>query len=258
MAVTSEAAQDHRSTTVSTGSAVAALVYVGVVLALDTLASYASGAYAHGRGYPFDVLDRFLIHACRFSFLGFHVDFRYLHWQNRSGFDWFKFIFWFLVPLVWSLRTFDVGYFGLRRWRWVDWYLFPSLAALGVLSLALIPFIPSLHATYSGLGRAPWAYKWYFARYDVVWTLSWITGWEFMHRYFLLGRVAARWPRLGWILVPVMEGLYHLQKPPLEACGMVVFSIVACRWTLSRKNILLPFGAHLAIELGLLAYLLVA
>ena len=58
--------------------------------------------------------------------------------------------------------------------------------------------------------------------------------------------------------MPVSEGVYHLQKTLLEALGMVALSVVLTYWARKRANVLLPFLVHLAIELELLAFLLMA
>ena len=60
-------------------------------------------------------------------------------------------------------------------------------------------------------------------------------------------------------MVPLCETIYHLQKPLLEAGGMAVFSLLLTWWTMKRRNMLLPFVAHLYIEILLaiaLVYLL--
>jgi membrane protease YdiL (CAAX protease family) len=64
------------------------------------------------------------------------------------------------------------------------------------------------------------------------------------------------WPRYGWLLVPLAEGVYHLQKPWPEMLGMVAFSLIATQWTLRRDNMLLPLLVHLAIEIELVAFML--
>lgn len=208
----------------------AVLVYVAVVLGADTLAAY-------------DVRWGF-----RWSTLSWNV----------RGVDLFKLVFWFVLPFLWSLRGMDWGWFGIARWKRVDGLILLGMLALGTLAILVIPLFPGLRATYPGMGHAPSAAKWAFAAHNVTWTLSWLLGWEFLHRYALLRPVSARWPRWGWLLAPLSEGLYHLQKAPVEALGMVVFSLLATQWTLRRRNALLPFAAHLYIELALTAYLLIA
>ena len=179
------------------------------------------------------------------------IAWRMFRWQGANGFDWFKFVFWFVVPVALSWRGMDWGCLGWGRWRGRDVALLIALVGLGAAAMLVIPLVPSLRATYSGLGVNHWhAASWY-----LVWTASWLVGWEFLHRYFLLRHVQGVWAGFGWLLVPLSEGLYHLQKSWIEALGMVVFSLCVTPWALRRKNALLPFLAHLIIELELLAFL---
>jgi len=149
---------------------------------------------------------------------------------------------------VWRL---DWGYFGLKRWKRSDYYLLLGLAVTGVAVMLIIPHVPALRQIYPSVrGRSAQA-KWGFVSAQLVWTFSWLLGWEFLHRYVLLRPAAALWPRLGWLLVPLSEGVYHLQKPLIEAGGMVLLSIVLTQWTVRRRNMLLPFLVHLVIEVAL-------
>ena len=125
---------------------------------------------------------------------------------------------------------------------------------LRAAAIAAIPLFPSLVGQYGEMGLGAAGAKWAFVRRNLLWTASWLAGWEFLHRYVLVRKVHERWPRYGWLLVPLVEVVYHLQKPFVEAVGMGVFSILATQWTLRRRNVLLPFLAHLAIELGLLCF----
>lgn len=221
-----------------------------------------------------------------------------LGWQLRSGFDVFEFVAWLVLPLTFVVvsRDMDWGYFGFKRWRRSDWMLLGIFAALGMLAILVIPLFPSLRATYHSKGQFSVLAKWQMASRGLVWNISWLPGWEFIHRYFLLRQVqqwgtnadwlavrakkalrgllglvplrAAQrdtlldhlvglWPGgFGWLIVPLIEGVYHLQKPLMEAGGMVFLSLVLTAWTMKRQNILLPFLVHLAIEVGLLVYLL--
>ncbi len=171
-------------------------------------------------------------------------------------FDVFKFTMWFLVPFVFSLWWMDWGALGVRRWKKTDLYLLLGLAALGMAAMLLIPLIPSLSQTYGGLNHLSSGQKWGALVLRMVWILSWLPGWEFLHRYVLLRRVSVQWPKFGWLLVPFSEGVYHLQKPPLEALGMVVLSLVLTQWALRRRNVMLPFMVHFIIEIELLVFLL--
>ena len=214
----------------SRGKVALVIVYTAVVLGVDMLALY----------------------GCRWG-----IDWRkYFAWRLSNGVDLYKFITWFAIPFLVSIRWMDWGYLGVGRWQRRDVYVLIALAGLGALAMLLIPFVPSLHATYPGWSRHPAALRWHLATTHLVWTFSWLIGWEFLHRYALARTVASRWPRWGWLLVPLFEGLYHLQKALPEAAGMVIFSLIVTRWSLRRRNVLLPFLAHLLIELENLAFLL--
>lgn len=164
--------------------------------------------------------------------------------------DVFKLIFWFIVPVLLCGRRIDLKAFGFSRWRKLDWRLFAIAAVLGFLAVCLVPLIPQLRAYYgSGTGGA-FSAKLFVVTAQLLWTLSWLPGWEFMHRYFLLNAVSPRW-RFGWLLVPFLEWAYHLQKVWIEGLGMLLFSILATQYVLRRRNLSLPFAVHLLIEIAL-------
>ena len=197
----------------------------------------------------------------------------FIHWLARhqassallsgarilSGFDAFKFLFWFVVPLLLCGRGVDWSAFGTRLWRRFDWGLFAVASLLGFLAVCSVPFIPGMGDFYRTAGMGvPLSAKLLSAAQSIVWTLSWLTGWEFMHRYFLLRAAASRWPRWGWLLPPFMEWAYHLQKHWLEGLGMLLFSLLASQYVLRRRNVALPFYVHLFIEIALPLSLLFA
>jgi len=105
---------------------------------------------------------------------------------------------------------------------------------------------------YPGVGHAPLQRRIEFFFIQLFWVASWLPGWEFMHRYFLLQRIRVPFPKYGWVLVPLAEGAYHLTKEWPEMLGMVVFSIILTRYTLLRKNLVIPFLAHFAVEMFLI------
>jgi len=182
------------------------------------------------------------------------LEWRILRWQTSYGVDLFKLVFWFLVPFGLCIPRMDWGAFGLKRWRRIDYIMLAGLLAVGLAAILAIPLFSSLRHTYPGLGQMAHDAKWYYATVSTFWTLSWIVGWEFLHRYFLLRPLSQAWPRCGWLLVPALEGVYHLQKPLLEAAGMVALSLIVTPWAMKRRNVLLPFLVHLAIELELLTF----
>ncbi len=169
--------------------------------------------------------------------------------------DLFKFAAWFILPFCFCLPCMDWGALGVTRWRRMDWGLLAGLAALGALAVLVILAVPGLRGFYPSLEGAAAGDKASYALHTTAYTLSWLMGWEFIHRYALLRVLDARWPRYGWLLIPVYEGAYHLVKHPLEMAAMVAFSLLLTYWAKRRRNVLLPFLAHLAVELELLAFM---
>ncbi len=214
-------------------AAILAVIYVLAAHAVDTLA-------ANG------------------SVLG--IEWSRFRWNLGNGIDLFKFIAWFLIPLALSIPTLDFGYFTFRRWKRVDWMLLALFVVGGGIVVFLLPYWPGVGDYYGGWGHLAPSRRWDYAMSRFLWTLSWLSGWEFAHRYFLIRPLQAAWPR-GWIavlvIVPAIEVLYHViqEKPMLESLGMGGLSLLMCAWTLSRRNSLLPFLGHLAIEVELIAYL---
>lgn len=177
---------------------------------------------------------------------------RWMHAPLFAQFDVFKFVFWFLVPLALCGRRLDLASFSTIRWRTLDWRLFYGFCVVGFLVVCLVPFIPGVSNYYAGIGfNAPFGDKVYAFTKHLFWVVSWLVGWEFMHRYFLLQAVSRRWVVYGWLLVPFFEWAYHLQKHWIEALGMLIFAVVLTQYTLRRRNVALPFFVHLTIEIAL-------
>lgn len=180
----------------------------------------------------------------------------WLHWRLPQKFDVYSFLFWLAVPVLLCLRGMDWGAFGWKRFTRADWLVLALLAAAGAAAMFIIPHVPELRRTYPNLSALDTAVKLDYFNGQLIWIFSWLLGWEFMHRYFLLRAAHAHWPRFGWLLVPLAEGVYHLQKPLLEAGGMLLLSLVLTRWALARNNVLLPFLAHLIIEIEVVLFML--
>ncbi len=206
----------------------------------------------------------------------FGINWRIFLWRADgllAQFDYFKFLFWLVVPLLWcavmSFRVrgktgeqvdgdwmrWDWGYFGFSRWKRIDIYLLIASVVIGVGCVLAILFIPALRDYYPSASDFSWGEKMRSLRTQLLWNVSWLPGWEFMHRYFLLRPLTARWPRWGWIAVPVLEAAYHIQKDPLEMAAMFVAGVFFTWWTVRRKNIMLPFILHGSVEVGLMAFL---
>lgn len=236
-------------------AAMLAIAYVAVVLTVDTLASQNL---------------RWLIDWQQFDWRPTHV-YRWLAgflpgeylqalaWLRHGdfqNFDVFKFVFWLLIPLLVCLPVMDWRWLGLRQWRGVDWAMVLGLALAGMLAMLLIPEVPELRRRYPAMSMMPLDFKLDYLAGRMLWILSWLIGWEFLHRYVLLRAGMRLWPGWGWLIVPLTEGLYHLQKPLLEAGGMVVLSLILTQWAMRRGNLLLPMLVHLIIEIELLVFLL--
>lgn len=187
----------------------------------------------------------------------FGIRWSIFRWQTWFGFDLYKFVFWLVIPFVVSIRRFDRDYFTTKRWRPIDRRLLILASIVGVVAVCVIPFVPALRETYPGAGDASLGIRLGILGKGVVWNISWLLGWEFMLRYWLLRHLQGGLPRGGWILVPVIEFIYHLQKAPLEAAGMLVFGLVLTAWAVRRRNVLLPFIAHALVEMALLLFLVV-
>lgn len=181
-----------------------------------------------------------------------------VNWLDSSllaQFDLFKLVMWGVVPLLMCLWWLDLEWFRFNRWKPLDRKFFWVCGALGVAAVISVRFIPQLSAAYPGMGGTPFSERAVALLAGLLWVVSWLPAWEFLHRYFLLRRLSADFPRFGWLLVPLAETLYHTQKPWPEMAGMLVFSIAATQWTLRRGNLMLPFLVHLVIEVALLILL---
>jgi membrane protease YdiL (CAAX protease family) len=181
-------------------------------------------------------------------------------WMSGSLFalvDLFKLLFWLAIPVAICLWRMDWDYFTTRRVKRSDWWLLGGMCVLAVMAIISVKFIPALAQLYGTSGQTTFSGQLAFLIRRALWVLSWLLGWEFMHRYFLLRRVSIDFPRFGWLLVPLAEGSYHLFKPWPETLAMVAFSVVMTQYALRRKNLVIPFLAHLAVELFLIVGMMI-
>ncbi len=225
------------------------IAYVITVLGIDTLA-------VQGVQWPWNwAFFNWYGHQVHgFVSLPGILSFDWLLHPVLSSFNWFRFLFWFVVPFIFCLRNFAWSWLDCRSWSKVDVILLGAILLVGVFVMALVPHLPGVRDIYPTMGRKYDAFPWFLLLNRLLWVVSWLIGWEFLHRYVLLRALDKRWGKWGWLLVPVSEGIYHLQKPLVEALGMVVFSLVLTHWARKRKNLLLPFLAHLIIEIELIIF----
>ena len=184
------------------------------------------------------------------------IDWSRFYWRLKSGFEMSTAILWLGIPVMLMCRDIDIRVFSFARWKKIDACLLIALMLLGACGVYLIKFIPVLNQYYQPQAHLGTAMKWSYATGYLIWLASWLIGWEFLHRVFLMQYLQAVLGTFGPCLIPAFEFLFHLQKSLPEALGMLLLSIVLTYWSYKRKNVLLPFLAHLSIELTLLAYLI--
>jgi hypothetical protein len=173
--------------------------------------------------------------------------------RGPSGFDWLKFVLWFAVPALWLLRSGDgVGY--CLRGTKVEWTLQGGVVVASCLAMFVVASTSELSTYY--LGGLPQARleRWQYVQRQLLWTLSWLPGYELLMRRLLLRR-AAMLGRWSIALVAMLEFIYHLQKPMLEAVAALGFSVALSIWVRRRPTSVHPLLAHLWVELVLIGFL---
>jgi hypothetical protein len=185
------------------------------------------------------------------------IDWSIFYWRLKNGFEMSTAILWLGIPVLLMWRDLDLRVFTFGRWKKTDAWLLIALMLAGACGVYLIKFIPVLNQYYQPQSHLSSAMKWSYALSNLIWLSSWLIGWEFLHRVFLMQYLQAVLGKIGPCFIPGFEFLFHLQKSIPEAIGMLLLSIVLTWWSYKRKNVLLPFLAHLSIEVTLLAYLIV-
>lgn len=183
--------------------------------------------------------------------------------QALSGFDFYKFVAWFVIPLVICFPWLEGRWFSPRGWKRGDLILMGLLMGCGVVAVLSILVFPSLRAMYPSMRGLSGEQRWLFGAMQACWIVSWLMGWEFLTRYAILRNLKRGWPQYGWVCavigIPILETGYHLAqgKGVLESAAMFGFGLVLCGWALWRENALLPFLAHAFVEIALVIFLLI-
>ena len=112
--------------------ALAVAAYVALVLGMDVLAT-------QGADFPFHW--RILLHF------------------RPGGFDVFKFVAWFVIPVLVALPFLDKHAFTFKRWQRKDAYILAGLIGIGALAVLVIPVIPGVRELYRGHGAMSAAQK---------------------------------------------------------------------------------------------------
>ncbi len=134
------------------------------------------------------------------------------------------------------------------------------MAALLAAAFAGIYFYQGYFASYGGSfssgGQGAWGR---FVNF-MVFTLSTLTGWEFLHRGFLLMGLffaLSKWEKtdpataalVSVAVVWVFEVVFHFTKPMLEPVGLLIGSPILSYIALRTGSIWIPFFAHLSVEI---------
>jgi hypothetical protein len=181
--------------------------------------------------------------------------------KTADGFDRSKFLFWFIIPFLFSIPEFDSRYFRFKTSTLKEKKLWILIVAMTLTSLFAWHGIPEIKHYYPSLSALSLEDKWIVFKRTFIWTVSWLLGWEFCFRYVCVRHLPTRASGrtlVLWICIPALEMGYHFlsQKPHIETLGMGVFSVLATFWVMKTKNIWLPFLAHATVELGLISVML--
>jgi len=94
----------------------------------------------------------------------------------------------------------------------------------------------------------------------LIFTASTLTGWEFLHRGFLLRGIVYSFKRDGSVdedtgniiaiaVVAIFEVMFHFTKPGLEVAGMLVGSPILSYIALRTGSIWIPLLLHFIVEM---------
>lgn len=183
-------------------------------------------------------------------------DFSFLDWKLESGFDAFKFVFWFIIPSLIVLKANKFKFFLPSKINRVDLGVLIGVIAIGLIAIFTIPHIEVLKNYYVVKVKLSDSQRFEFLQRNALWILSWAIGWEVLFRSFLFNSIDQSNQKMALWLFPLIEGLYHFQKPFPEIIGMVFFSFFLTYWTLKRSHVIYAIVFHLIIEFELIFFLL--
>lgn len=170
-----------------------------------------------------------------------------------------------VILFLFSGRFLEFGWCKPKMDRWI-WIFFISFLILMPIISSYVALSPSYLAYYSNsFGNTEFSGIQRLIDFTLF-TLSTFTGWFFLHRSFLLfgmQRLLVKEklePKLSAtisiLIVCIFEVMFHFNKPPAEALGLLVASPVFSWLALRTKSILLPVICHLYIEILFIGYVL--
>ena len=178
--------------------------------------------------------------------------------SNSSGFDWRKFLLWLVIPMFLSnlLRYPRKIEHSLKKFKRVDWVLIFSIGIISSMAMLIIPHFEVLDQYYVSRHEVSFQQKMEFVQFQIMWTISWVFGYEYLIRFFWLSSFEQKHLNKALLLIPIVEVLYHYNKPWPEILGVLALSYFLIWWTIKRQNILQAILAHLLIEIVLTTYLI--
>lgn len=176
-----------------------------------------------------------------------------------NGFDWRKFLLWLIFPIILYrlLKLPQKISFSFNEIQKKDWLIILFISLLAGLSMLLIPHIDALNQYYVQRGEVSFEQKIAFIKFQSLWIFSWAFGWEYLIRFFWLNSFEERHLSKAIYILPIIEVLYHFNKPWPEILGVLALSLFLVGWTIKRRNMLPAMLTHLLIEFILIFYLII-
>jgi membrane protease YdiL (CAAX protease family) len=177
----------------------------------------------------------------------------------ENGFDTRKFLLWLVFPLTYFIAMKPKGEIqaSFAQIKKKDWLIICSISILAVGAMFIIPYIDVLSQYYVDRSHVSNDHKIAFLKFNLFWIFSWALGWEFLIRFLWMNSFETSKRKFCYGLIPLIEILYHYNKPWPEIIGVGALSLVLVHWTIKRKNMLPAMIAHIIIELILVIYLLI-
>jgi membrane protease YdiL (CAAX protease family) len=169
-----------------------------------------------------------------------------------TSFDTLKFLLAAILPLIlgrlFLFDSFKEMGLGLPQLKAREWGVLLAIGVLIPLVITLVRGSEDYLQYYQSYrqNQVPLAQR--LQRFSLF-ALSTITGWEILHRGFLLPGLRKHFSTTTAILwIMSFEVTYHFVKPDLETWGMLVFSPLASYLVVRSKSIWPSLALHLWIE----------
>ena len=82
-------------------------------------------------------------------------------WHGANGWDYFKFVAWFVIPFLCCLPWMEWGYLGVKRWKRLDVCFLAALVGFGAITVIAMPLAaPAIRAAFPSVAHMPSSAKW--------------------------------------------------------------------------------------------------